>query len=181
MIQRREGVQRALPLFLHGCSSVDRARLCEGRGHRFESCQLYQTLFGARPKAGRETLNLEIVVRVHGAEPEQLVSRLMVGLRIPNPLIGVRVVAGQPIHAVAEWLGARLQPSFISVQVRAACPTLPSSSARCRATVLYAVGRWFKSSLGDHTFVAQWIQSTEPLPRVLQVRVLPRVPIAMAV
>ncbi len=58
--------------------------------------------------AGRETLNLEIVVRVHGAEPEQLVSRLMVGLRLPNPLIGVRVVAGQPNHAVAERLGARL-------------------------------------------------------------------------
>jgi hypothetical protein len=65
--------------------------------------------------------------------------------------------------------------------LRAACPMLPSSSARCRATVLYAVGRWFKSSLGDHTFVAQWIQSTELLPRVLQVRVLPRVPITTAV
>ena len=131
--------------------------------------------------AGRETLNLEIVVRVHGAEPQQLASRLTVGLRLPNPLIGVRVVAGQPIHAVAEWLGARLQPSFISVRVRAACPRFPSSSARFRAIVLYAVGRWFKSSLGDHTFVAQWIQSTELLPRVLQVRVLPRVPITTAV
>ena len=134
-----------------------------------------------RRMVSRETFNLEIVVRAHGAEPERLVSRLMVGLRIPNPLIGVRVVAGQPIHAVAEWLGARLQPSFISVQVRAACPILPSSSARCRATVLYAVGRWFKSSLGDHTFVAQRIQSTELLPRVLQVRVLPRVPVTTAV
>ena len=47
------------------------------------SCQPYQTLFGARPMAGRETLNLEIVVRVHGAEPDLMVSRLMVGLRIP--------------------------------------------------------------------------------------------------
>ena len=100
------------PPNLHGCSSVDRARLCEGRGHRFESCQLYQTLFGARPMAGCETLTLEIVVRVHGAEPKRLVSRPTVGLRIPNPLIGVRIVAGQPIHAVAERLGTRLQPSL---------------------------------------------------------------------
>jgi hypothetical protein len=79
--------------------------------------------------AGCETLNLEIVVRVHGAEPQQLVSRLTVGLRLPNPQIGVRIVAGQPIR----------------------------------------------------TLVAQWIQSTELLPRVLQVRVLPRVPITKAV
>ena len=133
MIQPGRVCNAPSQLFLHGCSSVDRARLCEGRGHKFESCQPYQTLFGARPMAGCETLNLEIVVRVHGAEPRQLVSRPMVGLRIPNPPIGVRIVAGQPIHAVAEWLGARLQPSLISVPPRRGAPTDARSAPEGRA------------------------------------------------
>ena len=90
----------------------NRARLCEGRGRVFESPQPYHPI-GARP-IGR-TRDFES--RNRGSNPRRRASprvgRLTVRQRTPNPPIGVRIVAGLPkhLHAVAERLGARLQPS----------------------------------------------------------------------
>jgi hypothetical protein len=72
-----------------------RARPCGGRGQRFESSQPCQFKLGARLTARHETLTLEIVVQVHRADPLQA-SRPKVGLRIPNPPMGVRVAPGLP-------------------------------------------------------------------------------------
>lgn len=113
LTRRRLAVRGRLGQPLYGCSSGDESAILRRSRTHVRIVPAVPNRLGAGPMAGCETLNLEIVVRIHGAGPtRQGASRPRAGRQLPAQPIGVRIVAGPPHHhAVAERQGARLQTS----------------------------------------------------------------------
>ena len=136
-----------------------RARPCDGRGRAFESpqpCHPFGVRLTGRTQdfeswgpgsnpgrrasdavlvqlAGRETLTLEIVVRIHGAVPTRLAGQSSNGRMAVSKTADRGSSPCWPANPLLtpcpKWSGARLQPSSCGFESRRRVHPAPSSSA----------------------------------------------------